>query len=364
MTANVIADAARCWHTRKKAIAVFGGSKLRAAIFKSPRNFEIKQIAEPRLEPDSVIVKVKKCGICGSDLHFFKTAPNDGALLGHEFSGEVVEIGSRVENVDKGDRVVAAGGRGCGECYWCRSGQYIHCSRLGFVGYAVPGAFAEYCAVPAFKIGQYAAKLPANVSDDAAATAEPLAVALYAVNQTDPQPDDNVVVIGLGIIGIFIVQILKARGVKKIIASGRRATRLQLASRAGAEVVVDGSAEDIVKVVRQTTGTRGADIVYECAGTEATFNQALQAVHRGGKVDMVGLYEEEIRWNPSFIAGNDLTLIGCGLHWDLPGAVDLLKTGQVNTNGLITHHYPLERITEAFLTQQNDKEAIKVMIDL
>jgi threonine dehydrogenase-like Zn-dependent dehydrogenase len=337
---------------------------MKAAIFMSPRNFSIEEVPYPQLESDSVIIKVKNCGICGSDLHFFKSCKEDGTILGHEFSGDIVEIGSQVTNVKIGDRVVAAGGRGCGKCYWCLSGQYIHCSSLGFVGYAIPGAFAEYCAMPAFKVGQYAAKLPPSVSYSEGATAEPLAVALYAVNQTKPRPAETAVVIGLGIIGLCIIQILKARGVHQIIASGKRPLRLELARQGGADIVVDASNGNVVETVRQATGQRGADVVYECAGTAMTFNQALQMTHRGGRIDMVGLYEQELTWNPSFIAGNDLTLIGCGLRWDLPGAVRLLKDGLVKTSTMITQHYPLSAIKEAFITQQQNQEAIKVMIDL
>jgi 2-desacetyl-2-hydroxyethyl bacteriochlorophyllide A dehydrogenase len=337
---------------------------MKAAIFHTPQYFSIEDMPYPRLEPDSVIIKVKECGICGSDLHFFNRKKQDGALLGHEFSGDVVEIGSQVTNVKIGDRVVAAGGRGCGQCYWCRNGQYIRCSKLGFVGYAIPGGFAEYCAMPAFKIGQYAAKLPKSISYDIGATAEPLAVALYAVNQTKPQPQDSVVVIGLGIIGLCIVQILKSRGVQQIIASGRRPLRLKLAKQGGADIVLDAEKDSVIPTIMQATASKGADIVYECAGNESSFNQALKIIHRGGTIDLVGLFEQSMTWTPSDLAKNDLTMIGCGLHWDLPGAVKLLKNGSVSTADMVTHKFPLEKINEAFLTQQNDRNAIKVLVDL
>ncbi|HSW57816.1 MAG TPA: alcohol dehydrogenase catalytic domain-containing protein [Dehalococcoidales bacterium] len=337
---------------------------MKAAIFHTPQDFAIEDIPYPKLEPDSVIIKVKECGICGSDLHFFNSWKQDGTLLGHEFSGDVVEIGSQVTGVKTGDRVVAAGGRGCGTCYWCRTGQYIHCSRLGFVGYAIPGAFAEYCAMPAFKIGQYAAKLPKSIAYDVGATAEPLAVALYAVNQTRPKPENTAVVIGLGIIGLCIVQILKSRGIKTVIASGRRPYRLKLAKESGADIVLDAARDDVTASVMKATASRGADFVYECAGNESSFNQAVQITHRGGVIDLVGLYEQSFTWNPSVLVGNDLSLVGCGLRWDLPGAVRLLKNGAVSTAKMITHSFPLEKIREAFLTQMNSPEAIKVMIKL
>jgi 2-desacetyl-2-hydroxyethyl bacteriochlorophyllide A dehydrogenase len=337
---------------------------MKAAIFRSPQDFKICDVPYPRLEPDGVIVKVKECGVCGSDIHFFNSRQSGETLMGHEFSGDVVEIGSQVTNVKIGDRIVAAGGRGCGNCYWCRTGQYLHCSQLGFVGYALPGAFAEYCAIPAFKIGQYAARLPASVSYSSGATAEPLAVALYAVNQTRARPSDSVVVIGLGIIGLFIIQILKAKGLKQIIASGRRPVRLALARESGADLVIDTDREDVIKTVNEATGQRGSDVVFECAGTAKSFSQALDITHRGGKINLVGLFEHPISWDPSFLARNDLTLIGCGLHWDLPGAVKLLKNGTVSTQKLVTHHFPLGSIKEGFLTQQKDSTAIKVMIDI
>jgi 2-desacetyl-2-hydroxyethyl bacteriochlorophyllide A dehydrogenase len=337
---------------------------MKAAVYHSPQSFKIEEVPYPKLERDGVIIRVKACGICGSDLHFFNMARQDGAIIGHEFSGDVTEIGADVSGVKKGDRVIACSGRGCGKCYWCQRGEYIHCSKLGFVGYAIQGAFAEYVSVPAFSPGKYAAVLPPSISYEEGATAEPLAVALYAVNQMDPRPDDTVVVIGLGIIGICIVQILKSRGVKQIIASGRREKRLKLAAESGASLVVDAARDDLVPAVLGLNSGKGADIVFECAGNAATFEQAIRITHRGGKIDVVGLYEKPFSWNPSVIATDDLTLVGCGLRWDLPGAVNLLQTGKVKTGTLITHRFPLEKIQEAFETQQKERDAIKVMVEI
>jgi threonine dehydrogenase-like Zn-dependent dehydrogenase len=157
---------------------------------------------------------------------------------------------------------------------------------------------------------------------------------------------------------------LKSRGVGCIIASGRRPLRLKLAKEAGADIVNDAAVSDVYPAVMKATARKGADLVFECAGNESSFNQALQIPHRGGKINLVGLFEQPIHWNPSIIAGNDLTLIGCGLRWDLPGAVKLLQQGIVKAKPLITHHFPLERLQEAFLAQQNDPNAIKVMVDI
>jgi len=335
---------------------------MKAAVFIGERQFKIEDLPVPVAEPDGVVVRVRASGICGSDLHLYRHARDVRLIFGHEFSGDVVAVGERVVGVKAGDRVTAMSGRGCGECYFCRRGDIVHCSKLQLLGYGVPGAMAEYVSIPFFKMGVYAAILPGHINYEEGATAEPLSVALYAVDQMQPQAEDTVVVIGLGIIGLCIIQILKSRGVKNVIASGRRATRLKLAGDCGAAVVVDAEKADVVRVVRNFTGGTGADIVFECAGTPDTFRQSLEIVHRGGKINIVGLYEQPVNWSPSIIVSNDITLVGCGLKFDIPGAVSLLAERKVDTRPFITHEFPLERIKEAYDTQLQNKEAIKVVV--
>jgi L-iditol 2-dehydrogenase len=120
--------------------------------------------------------------------------------------------------------------------------------------------------------------------------------------------------------------------------------------------------KDVVPLVNELTNGKGADIVFECAGSPATYQQALDMVHRGGKIDVVGLYEQPVNWNPSSIVSKDITLVGCGLKWDIPGAVRLLGDGKVDTRTMITHEFPLEKIKEAFETQLKDPQAIKVLL--
>jgi 2-desacetyl-2-hydroxyethyl bacteriochlorophyllide A dehydrogenase len=335
---------------------------MKAAVFNGQGDFNIREMPYPQVEPDGVIVKVKAAGICGSDLHAYRRGGPDGWILGHEFSGDVVEIGARVTGLKKGDRLTAMSGRGCGQCSFCQKGDLVHCSKLRLLGYGVPGAFAEYVSVPVLNYGVYSSALPDNLTYEEGATAEPLSVALYAVNQVQPEPDDTVVIIGLGIIGICLIPILKSLGVTRIIASGRRALRLKLAGDNGAVLVVDAAGEDIVPVVNLATHGRGADVVFECAGSPAAFQQALDVCHRGAKIDLVGLYEQPVTWNPGAIVSKDITLIGCGLKWDLPGAVNLMATGKVDTRPMITHQFPLEKVKEAFEAQLKDPGAVKVLL--
>jgi 2-desacetyl-2-hydroxyethyl bacteriochlorophyllide A dehydrogenase len=335
---------------------------MRAAVFDGRGDFSIRDVPFPRLEPEGVIIKVKAAGVCGSDLHAYVRGGRGEMRFGHEFSGDIVDVGSKVTGVKKGDRVTAMSGQGCGQCYWCLNGNILRCSELELLGYGVPGAFAEYVSVPFFNFGVYSAKLPETLSYEVGATAEPVSVALYAVQQVQPKSEDTVVVIGLGIIGICIIQILRAMGLTQIIASGRRANRLKLAKEGGATLVVDAAQKDIVPVVHEATSGKGADIVFECAGLPSTYQQALDIVHRGGKINLVGLYQEPVTWDAASIVKSDISLIGCGLRWDIPGAIDLLESGKVDTRELITHEYPLNDIKKAFEIQMKDGDAIKVLI--
>jgi 2-desacetyl-2-hydroxyethyl bacteriochlorophyllide A dehydrogenase len=335
---------------------------MKAAVMRGAHDIVIEEVPYPRLEPEGVIIKVRACGICGSDLHMYRHGPPVPWRMGHEFSGDVVEAGARVSEVGVGDRLAAMCGEGCGHCYWCREGQWLKCTEMRLLGYGVDGAFAEYVSVPHLEMGKYAARLPDSLTYEVGATAEPLSVALYAVDRSRPRPEDTVVIIGAGVIGLCIVKVLKARGFGNIILSGRRAGRLRLARESGAGVVVDAAREDIVARVKKLTDGRGADIVYECAGNAETFRQSLEMVHRGGRVEVVGLYEEPVTWDPTFIVSNDIDIGGCGLAFNLPGAIELLKRGQVDTDPLITHQFRLDDIKEAFETQLTADDAVKVIV--
>jgi len=335
---------------------------MKVAILHSAHNISIEDAPYPRVEKDGVVIKVKACGICGSDLHIYRHGGTEGTVLGHEFSGDIVEIGANVTGVTIGNRVTAMSGVGCGKCYWCRQDQPIRCRNLKLLGYQIPGAFAQYVSIPGFKIGQYAALLPDNMTYQEAALAEPLSVALYAVMKANPRPEDTAVVIGVGMIGLCIVKLLKTFGVNRIIVSEPKIKRLNLARESGAEVMLDTTTVNVVAKLAEMTRGKGADVVFECAGLSTTYHQALEIVSRGGKVELVALYEQPITWDPSTIVMNDINLIGCGLRWDLPGAINLLQRKEINIQSLITHEYPLEKVKEAFDTQLMSDDAIKVML--
>lgn len=334
---------------------------MKAAVLKGPLDIRMETVADPVVEPDGIIIKVKTCGICGSDLHVYKQEGKEGTLFGHEFSGDVAEVGSQVKDLTVGERVTAVGFRPCGRCFWCRQGKSFRCSEMALVGYQLPGAMAEYVSIPSAKAGQNVFKLSDELTYQDGATVEPLSIALYSVKRAQPQEKDTVVVLGAGIIGLNTIQVLKAMGVKRVLVSGRRTSRLEAAKTCGADLVVDAAREDVLQTVMEATSGMGADLVLECAGSQETFNQAVAMARGGGKVMLVGVYEKPLTWDPLPVISKNLTLVGC-LGGNFPGAIELLRSGKVNTRSLVTHSFPLDQAQEAFKTQIQDRAAIKVMI--
>jgi 2-desacetyl-2-hydroxyethyl bacteriochlorophyllide A dehydrogenase len=182
-----------------------------------------------------------------------------------------------------------------------------------------------------------------------------------AIRRAQRQNEDTIVVLGAGVIGLCTIQILKAMGVSKVIVSGRRVKRLEAAKESGADQVIDAAKEDPIAMVKEATSEMLANMVFECAGSPATFQQSIEMVQNGGKVILVGEYEQPVNWNPTIAVSKSLSLIG---SWagHFPGAIEFLQSGQVNAKFLITHELPLDKAKEAFETQLGAQDAIKVMV--
>jgi len=337
---------------------------MKAAVYYGAGDIRIEEVGYPEVEPNGIVIQVKACGICGSDMHIYKLGGRDqipaGLIMGHEFSGDVVDVGVNVTDIKKGDRVIATGVKPCGECYWCQQEQPMLCTQMQIIGIGFPGAFAEYVSVPTTILNMNVFPLN-NLSYEVGATAEPLCVAVYAATTAEPAPEHNVVVLGAGTIGQCVTQVLKAIGVNQVIVSETSKKRRELAKAMGADVVIDAATENPLKRVAQATGMLGADTVIECAGVPATFHQSLEMVRRGGKIMIVGVYEQPIEWEPISMIMKNIRMIGC-LGGGFPQAIEYLQSGKVNTKPLISHEFPLDKAKEAFETQLKADESIKVLI--
>ena len=333
---------------------------MKAAVLHGARDIRTEMVPDPVLEPHGVIVKVKACGVCGSDLHVYKRDEH-GTIFGHEFSGDVVEVGTQVAGITPGMRVTAVGFRPCGKCFWCAQGKGHRCSDMALLGYQFPGAMAEYVHIPFAVLGRTVFPLPDELTYEDAASVEPLSISYFSVNRARPKEDETIAVLGLGAIGLYAIQVLRAMGVSKILASGRRHSRLEAARACGAGIVIDAAKEDAVEAAMAATDKMGVNTVIECAGAQATFDQSIAMARGGGKIMLVGVYEQPLTWDPLGAISKNLSLIGC-LGGNFPASMELLRSGKVSTQPMITHRFPLDRAAEAFKAQLEDPGAIKAMI--
>ena len=382
---------------------------MKAAVFYGAKDFRVENIEVPKMESTDVLVRVKACGICGSDVHTYKRGilGRPGFVMGHEFSGEVAEVGKKVQKINTGDRVVAMivpsseAIRACGQCFWCtrgqpqwcpsiahkpcgecaycKSGRFWMCDKIQrhmLIGYGRNGAYAEYVLVPDAVLDNNIFKIPDSLSWEEAAIIEPLWGAYRWVMMANPQPHETAVVTGLGTIGLSVMLVLK-QFVSKVIVSEVSQKRLRLAKELGADVIIDATKEDLLQKVIEITGTgrsfsgKGggcADIVMECSGVPIALQQAIEMTRTGGRIVLVGLYEEEVPLNINRIIHKQLNLISSFnkgqklVGQEIMEAIKLLASGKVNAKPLISHQFPLDKIMEAFEVQTNPEQSIKVII--
>lgn len=328
---------------------------MKAAVLLSENEFVYQDIALEKCQEDEVKVKVMAAGICGSDTHKMtsKWKYPLPAIMGHEFSGYVVEKGESVTNVEVGDRVVAVPFLPCRTCEYCLRGQFSLCDDHGMVGSKSFGGFAEYVNMKASNV------LPVGDMDfEEAAMIEPLAVALHGVINIKPRIGDVVAVFGAGTIGMLAIQWLKLTGVKEIIAIDISEEKLTEAKAMGCEKIINAREEDLLEKIKEYTNGIGVDIALECAGSKITQEQCLLITRKKGKVGYLGIaYSDVTLSEKAFenIFRRELTLQG---FWNcysapFPGeewtkSIDFINSGRIKLKELISHRYKLEDTQKAF----------------
>ncbi len=321
---------------------------MKAALLKGPYNIEIIDTERPKLRPGQVLIKVRRCGICGSDLHAYKGKHPDfviPVIPGHEFSGDVVEIGEGVEKVKIGDRVTVEPLVVCGKCYFCARGEYHRCLDLKVLGAQANGAFAEYIAVDE----RWVYRLPDTFTYEEGAMVEPLAVAVHAVKRAEPL-GDNVLILGAGTIGLLTLQVARARGAINIIITDIVDWKLDVARRLGATVAVNPEKEDLKDVVMRYTNGLGVDVAFEAVGSPITLSQALELTRKGGNVVVIGVFEEpEVKLNIMNVVNKELNVYGSLVYnWDFERAINLIRTRRVDVRSLVSDVIKLEEIKKGF----------------
>jgi 2-desacetyl-2-hydroxyethyl bacteriochlorophyllide A dehydrogenase len=346
---------------------------MKAAVFEGPGIITIQDVPHPVATATDIVVDVALCGICGSDLHSFVEGAfvSPGQIMGHEFSGTVVEVGAEVQGISIGDRVTANPLTMCGRCPRCLDGA-THLCEVGLaesVAYGLPGAFAEFVRVPHVVLGGNVFKIPDGVSDAAAAMAEPISVGLHAAKLAAPHPTDTCVVIGLGSIGLNAVQMLKAMGAGRVIGIDISPTRLALASQLGADVVINGADGDTLAAVQELTGIGAygvgarADIVIEASGVGALLNQAISMTRAGGKLRIAALYEGNVAIDATQIVQKEMSVAGTfAYRGEFPQVLQMLADGRATAEPMISHTFALDDTQAAFTAQLAKDTSIKVQV--
>jgi L-iditol 2-dehydrogenase len=319
---------------------------MKALVLKEYGRLSYEDVPEPEAGPEDVVVAVKACGICGSDVHGMDGSSGrrlPPIIMGHEAAGVIAATGERVEGWQAGDRVTFDSTVFCGECWYCRRGEPNLCDRRRVLGvsceeYRWHGAFAERVAVPT----RILYRVPEDVSFVHASFVEPLSVARHALSLHPPALGDQVVVIGAGIIGLLLIQLLRATGCGRIIAVDLDASRLELARRLGATEALPAPGADVPAEVRALTGGRGADVAFDAVGLAATVSTAAQCLRKGGALTLIGNLAPSADLPLQAVVTRQLSLFGsCASAGEYPACLDLMARGVVDVDPLISAVAPL-----------------------
>jgi threonine dehydrogenase-like Zn-dependent dehydrogenase len=329
---------------------------MKAAAFFGKKNIQIVDVKKPELTPDGVIIKMKACGICGSDMHVYNSdlltedstkLIDDYRIIGHEFTGEIVEVGSKVKGYARGDRVASVHNK---------------------------GGMAEYIEVRGKRLKNLF-KLPDGLSYETAATLEPFCNPTHSFHLREPKDDETVAIFGSGMIGIGYLQNVKARTRAKTFIVDVSPLRLQMAEKCGADVIIDASKEDAGEKIKEMTGEHyvryqkksagSCDIAVDCAGLPLTLGQCLEVVKpEDGTVIVAAVYEKEMCFDPNIVIFKYMQILGSMGYYahETQEALDLIASKKVNRDILITHRMTLEKVAKGFELQGNPQKAFKVII--
>lgn len=346
---------------------------MKAARWFGRRDLRVCEVPEPHPGPREVKIEVKWCGICGSDVAEYEKGPMfmpkgphpvtgkaPPITVGHEFSGVIVEMGEDVAGFEIGDRVVVDPYVTCGKCFWCmkKEGGSL-CRYLNIIGFFSDGGFANYVCVPAshvYKIG--------SLSYDVAALAQPTVLGIHITKRANLTGDETALVVGAGPIGLSIIQAAKALGAQ-VIATEISSKRKEFARKIGADVVLDPKETDINKYVLELTDGIGADVAFECVGSEQTLKNCLDLARKGGRVVLVGFSDKPIPISVNELIRTKRSVIGTlGYGDEFPEAIKLLQETENVSRELITAKIKLDEIVEKGYEEliKNRDSHVKILV--
>jgi L-iditol 2-dehydrogenase len=326
---------------------------VKSLVLTEPKVLRIQESPTPDLAADEALIRVKACGICGSDVHGYDGSSGrriPPLIMGHEAAGVIEGMGAKVEGFSLGDRVTFDSTVYCGECEYCLEGKVNLCDRRMVLGvscgeYRRHGAFAEYVAVPS----RILYKLPPSLPFEHAAMIEAVSVAVHAVGRVKFQPGDASVVVGAGMIGLLLVQAARAAGCDRVIAVDLDKDRLKLAKELGATQSINPLESDTIETILGATAGQGARVSFEVVGSTPTVETAIQATRKGGAVVLVGNLAPQVEFPLQSVVTREITLFGsCASAGEYPKCIELMDKGAIKVSPLISAQATLEEGAEWF----------------
>ena len=339
---------------------------MRVAMYYNNHDVRVEEMPVPRVGPGELLVRVEASGICGSDVMEWYRIQKAPLVLGHEVAGTVVKVGDGVERYSEGDRMVVTHHVPCNACRYCLSGHHTVCDTLRQTSFD-PGGFAEYLRVPAINVDRGVFPLPDGVSFEEASFAEPLACVLRGQRRANVQPGQSVIVLGSGLAGLLHINLARALGAGRIVATDMSDYRMEAARRFGADAAFPAN-EDVPARLREVNDGRLADLVIVCTGAPPALLQALQSVERGGTVLFFAPTEPgvtvPVSVNDVFFR-NDVTLTTtyAGAPADLATALELIGARRVRVGDMITHRLGLAEAGEGFKLTAEAGSSLKVIVE-
>ncbi len=349
---------------------------MKAARWYNRRDIRVEEVPEPRPKKGEVKIKVAWAGICGSDLHEYLAGPifipartphpitgeKAPVIMGHEFSGEVVEIGEGVEGFTKGDRVAVEPIVACGACPSCRQGKYNLCVHLGFHGLSGGGGgFAEYTTFSASMVH----KLPPGMTFEEGALIEPVAVAVHAVRRGKMLEGESAIVFGAGPIGLSVIAAARAAGARQVISVEMAEKRREFARKIGADHVLNPTQVKVNEEVLRLTDGRGVDLAFETAGVPVTLLTAVDCIRPDGRVVIVSIWEKSAELNPNLLVLTEKELLGTIGYRDVfPAVIALIADKRIDASQFITAKIKLDQIVkDGFEELVNNKDKhVKILV--
>ncbi|MFA5571217.1 MAG: zinc-dependent dehydrogenase [Sphaerochaetaceae bacterium] len=343
---------------------------MKAAVLKKINDMEYMEVDTPTIGEQDLLVKMKAASICGTDMRIYRGRKTKGvrypSIIGHEFSGEVVQVGNKVDTFSVGDKICINNVLSCGRCYYCLNNMENVCENREAIGYEYDGAFAEYVRVPGKFISRgNIMKMPDSISWEAGALIEPLSCVINGQRKLNITPGDTVVVIGAGPIGLMHIMLAKVAGAKTVVVSEPNELRRTQSLEFGADIVVDPAKESLSVIIKDITHDLGADVVIVAIGIPSLVDEALALGRKGAHVSLFAGFPAGSKFeiDGNLIHYNELTVVGASAlqRRDMITSLNLIESKTIDVEKLITHTYSLDSIIEAFEKAESG-EAIKVII--